>query len=149
MYLCSMMPLCSNKNLKNFKIRLNFLETTQLICMYAAGRKVNKTKFSLLKTDQKHQRFLVICSVLNSHQINIITCDSQDPLASFSTIIHRITNLDTIVRIADRELPVVNTRGDVLFNSWNSIFNGQGGYFPQTPRIYSFSGKNVLTDISW
>ncbi|XP_062553398.1 collagen alpha-1(XVIII) chain isoform X12 [Armigeres subalbatus] len=61
----------------------------------------------------------------------------------------RITNLDTIVRIADRELPVVNTRGDVLFNSWNSIFNGQGGYFPQTPRIYSFSGKNVLTDISW
>ncbi|XP_065086473.1 collagen alpha-1(XVIII) chain isoform X7 [Ochlerotatus camptorhynchus] len=61
----------------------------------------------------------------------------------------RITNLDTIVRIADRGLPVVNTRGDVLFNSWNSIFNGQGGYFPQTPRIYSFSGKNVLTDITW
>ncbi|XP_050073571.1 collagen alpha-1(XVIII) chain isoform X1 [Anopheles maculipalpis] len=61
----------------------------------------------------------------------------------------RIQNLDSIVRIADRELPVVNTRGDVLFNTWNGIFNGQGGFFSQAPRIYSFSGKNVLTDMGW
>ncbi|XP_026832325.1 collagen alpha-1(XVIII) chain isoform X9 [Drosophila erecta] len=61
----------------------------------------------------------------------------------------RVQNLDTIVRLADRDLPVVNTRGDVLFNSWKGIFNGQGGFFSQAPRIYSFSGKNVMTDPSW
>ncbi|KAH8362771.1 hypothetical protein KR084_000843 [Drosophila pseudotakahashii] len=61
----------------------------------------------------------------------------------------RVQNLDTIVRPADRDLPVVNTRGDVLFNSWKGIFNGQGGFFSQAPRIYSFSGKNVMTDPSW
>lgn len=44
---------------------------------------------------------------------------------------------------------MVNTRGDVLFNSWKGIFNGQGGFFSQAPRIYSFSGKNVLTDPLW
>lgn len=67
----------------------------------------------------------------------------------FFLTFHRIQNLDSIVRPADRDLPVVNTRGDVLFNSWNGIFNGQGGFFSQAPRIYSFSGKNVLTDSSW
>ncbi|KAH8397540.1 hypothetical protein KR222_009100, partial [Zaprionus bogoriensis] len=61
----------------------------------------------------------------------------------------RVQNLDSIVRTADRDLPVVNTRGDVLFNSWKGIFNGQGGFFSQAPRIYSFSGKNVLTDPLW
>ncbi|XP_030386334.1 collagen alpha-1(XVIII) chain [Scaptodrosophila lebanonensis] len=61
----------------------------------------------------------------------------------------RVQNLDSIVRVADRDLPVVNTRGDVLFNSWKGIFNGQGGFFSQAPRIYSFSGKNVLTDPLW
>jgi hypothetical protein len=68
-------------------------------------------------------------------------------LLSFSHF--RIQNLDSIVRTADRELPVVNTRGDVLFNSWNGIFNGQGGFFSQAPRIYSFSGKNVNNDPLW
>ncbi|KAH8239973.1 hypothetical protein KR032_009864 [Drosophila birchii] len=61
----------------------------------------------------------------------------------------RVQNLDSIVRPADRDLPVVNTRGDVLFNSWKGIFNGQGGFFSQAPRIYSFSGKNVMTDPLW
>jgi collagen type XVIII alpha len=51
--------------------------------------------------------------------------------------------------MADRELPVVNTRGDMLFNSWSGIFSGQGGYFSQAPRIYSFSGKNVNNDPLW
>ncbi|XP_032592254.1 collagen alpha-1(XVIII) chain isoform X2 [Drosophila grimshawi] len=61
----------------------------------------------------------------------------------------RVQNLDSIVRSADWELPVVNTRGDVLFNSWKGVFNGQGGFFSQAPRIYSFNGKNVLTDPLW
>lgn len=61
----------------------------------------------------------------------------------------RTQNIDSIVRWADRDLPVVNTKGDVLFNSWTELFNGAGGFFAQQPRIYSFSGKNILTDISW
>ena len=70
-------------------------------------------------------------------------------ISSYSTSVYRVQNLDSIVRVADRDLPVVNTRGDVLFNSWKGIFNGQGGFFSQAPRIYSFSGKNVLTDPLW
>ncbi|XP_046410800.1 collagen alpha-1(IX) chain [Neodiprion fabricii] len=61
----------------------------------------------------------------------------------------RVQNVDSIVRFADRDLPIVNTKGDVLFNSWKEMFNGDGAYFSQSPRIYSFSGKNILTDFSW
>ncbi|XP_037050448.1 collagen alpha-1(XV) chain-like isoform X3 [Bradysia coprophila] len=61
----------------------------------------------------------------------------------------RVQNLDSIVRTNDRDLPVVNTKGDVLFNSWKGVFNGQGGLFSQAPRIYSFSGKNILNDNTW
>ena len=61
----------------------------------------------------------------------------------------RIQNLDSIVQPSDRDLPVVNTRGDVLFHSWKNIFNGNGGKFSQAPRIYSFNGRNVLTDLLW
>ncbi|XP_063702307.1 collagen alpha-1(XVIII) chain isoform X8 [Culicoides brevitarsis] len=61
----------------------------------------------------------------------------------------KVQNLETIVQASDRHLPVVNTRGDILFHSWKSIFNGNGGLFTQTPRLYSFNGKNVLTDPLW
>ncbi|XP_059620542.1 collagen alpha-1(XV) chain isoform X2 [Phlebotomus argentipes] len=64
-------------------------------------------------------------------------------------ISERIQNIDSIVQEADHKLPVVNIRGEVLFNSWKEIFNGQGGFFAQTPRIYSFNGKNILTDTTW
>jgi len=77
-----------------------------------------------------------------------ITCTHINGMLN-SRFVYRVQNLDTIVRTADRDLPVVNTRGDVLFNSWKGIFNGQGGFFSQAPRIYSFSGKNVMTDPSW
>ncbi|KAJ4441265.1 hypothetical protein ANN_11119 [Periplaneta americana] len=60
----------------------------------------------------------------------------------------RVQNLDSIVRYTDRELPVVNIKGEVLFNSWKDMFNGDGGFFSQQPRIYSFSGKNILTDFA-
>ncbi|PNF18720.1 hypothetical protein B7P43_G05034 [Cryptotermes secundus] len=61
----------------------------------------------------------------------------------------RVQNLDSIVRFSDRELPVVNIKGEVLFNSWKDMFNGDGGFFSQQARIYSFSGKNILTDFAW
>lgn len=61
-----------------------------------------------------------------------------------------LQDLATIVRKADRtDMPVVNLRGEVLFSSWMSIFSGNGGTFnPSTP-IYSFDGRNVMTDSAW
>ncbi|XP_025195746.1 collagen alpha-1(XVIII) chain-like isoform X2 [Melanaphis sacchari] len=61
----------------------------------------------------------------------------------------RLNNLKTIVHESDRDLPVVNIKGDVLFNSWKDIFSEKGAFISQQPRIYSFSGKNVLTDFTW
>lgn len=61
----------------------------------------------------------------------------------------RLQTIDAIVSWVDREIPVVNIRGDVLFNSWGEMFDGSGGLFAHAPRIYSFSGKNVLTDALW
>uniref|UniRef100_A0A1E1WFV1 Collagenase NC10/endostatin domain-containing protein n=4 Tax=Pectinophora gossypiella TaxID=13191 RepID=A0A1E1WFV1_PECGO len=61
----------------------------------------------------------------------------------------RIQNLDSTVRYSDRHLPVVNSEGDVLFKSFSDIFDGNGGVMAGTPRIYSFSGKNIMTDPHW
>ncbi|XP_065566342.1 collagen alpha-1(XVIII) chain-like isoform X5 [Artemia franciscana] len=60
-----------------------------------------------------------------------------------------IQNLDSVVRLLDRELPVVNTKGDILFDSWSQIFDGAGGEISQNSRIYSFDGKDILTDSNW
>ncbi|XP_067009390.1 collagen alpha-1(XV) chain-like [Anabrus simplex] len=61
----------------------------------------------------------------------------------------RIQSLNSVVRYEDWRLPIINTKGDVLFGSWRSLFDGDGGTFPQQIKIYSFSGKNILTDYSW
>uniref|UniRef100_A0A3B3ZER1 Collagenase NC10/endostatin domain-containing protein n=1 Tax=Periophthalmus magnuspinnatus TaxID=409849 RepID=A0A3B3ZER1_9GOBI len=58
-----------------------------------------------------------------------------------------LQDLATVVRKADRsDMPVVNMRGEVLFDSWMSIFSGNGGVFNPSVPIYSFDGRNVLTD---
>jgi hypothetical protein len=44
---------------------------------------------------------------------------------------------------------LVNFQGEVLFNSWKDMFNGDGGFLSQQARIYSFSGQNILTDFVW
>ena len=44
---------------------------------------------------------------------------------------------------------ILKFQGEVLFNSWKDLFNGDGGLFSQQARIYSFSGKNILTDFAW
>ncbi|GBP74168.1 Collagen alpha-1(XV) chain [Eumeta japonica] len=61
----------------------------------------------------------------------------------------RFQNLESIVRFSDRELPVVNTQGDVLFSSFADMFDGSGAVLATLPRIYSFSGKNVMNDHHW
>ncbi|KAK4876611.1 hypothetical protein RN001_009117 [Aquatica leii] len=61
----------------------------------------------------------------------------------------RVQDIESIVRPADRKLPVSNTRGEILFNSWGEIFNGDGAVFVNFPRIFSFNGKNVMSDVTW
>lgn len=61
----------------------------------------------------------------------------------------RVQNLESIVRFRDANLPVVNIKGEVIFNSWKDLFTGEGGSFPYPPRIYSFDGRNILSDNTW
>ncbi|GBN81301.1 Collagen alpha-1(XVIII) chain [Araneus ventricosus] len=61
----------------------------------------------------------------------------------------RVQNLDSIVRFQDAGLPVVNLKGEVIFNAWKDVFTGAGAPFPYPPRIYSFDGRNVLADNRW
>nr|XP_057924239.1 collagen, type XV, alpha 1b isoform X3 [Doryrhamphus excisus] len=61
-----------------------------------------------------------------------------------------LQDLATIVRKADRsDMPVVNLRGEMLFPSWMSIFSGNGGTFDTSIPIYSFDGRNVMTNSAW
>ncbi|XP_015265171.1 PREDICTED: collagen alpha-1(XV) chain-like [Gekko japonicus] len=61
-----------------------------------------------------------------------------------------LQDLLTVVRKADRyHLPIVNLKGDVLFNNWESIFSGNGGQIDTRIPIYSFDGRNVMTDPAW
>ncbi|XP_052741691.1 collagen alpha-1(XVII) chain-like isoform X2 [Bicyclus anynana] len=57
--------------------------------------------------------------------------------------------IDNFVRWGNREMIVVNTRGDILFNSWDEMFDGSGALFTNSPEIYSFDGKNVMMDLTW
>ncbi|VEN42066.1 unnamed protein product [Callosobruchus maculatus] len=62
----------------------------------------------------------------------------------------RVQNVDSLVRLQDRKLPVVNLHGELLYHSWAEMFKGDGAPFQQQPvKIYSFSGKNVLNDPTW
>lgn len=40
-------------------------------------------------------------------------------------------------------------QGEALFTSWMSIFSGNGGTFNPSTAIYSFDGRNVMTDSAW
>ncbi|NWV59105.1 COFA1 protein, partial [Malurus elegans] len=61
-----------------------------------------------------------------------------------------LQDLATVVRKTDRHhLPIVNLQGETLFNNWESIFDGNGGQFNIHVPIYSFDGRNIMTDSSW
>uniref|UniRef100_A0A3P8TX89 Collagenase NC10/endostatin domain-containing protein n=1 Tax=Amphiprion percula TaxID=161767 RepID=A0A3P8TX89_AMPPE len=60
----------------------------------------------------------------------------------------RLQDLQSIVRKADRDsLPVVNLKDEVLFDSWDAIFND--GRMKDGVPIYSFDGRDVLNDSAW
>ncbi|PKU31925.1 hypothetical protein llap_17771 [Limosa lapponica baueri] len=54
-------------------------------------------------------------------------------------------DLVSIVKRTDRTLPIVNLKGQLLAKSWSSLFEGQAGATLRGP-IYSFNGRNILTD---
>ncbi|XP_039943320.1 collagen alpha-1(XV) chain-like [Hirundo rustica] len=57
-------------------------------------------------------------------------------------------HLVSIVKRTDRTLPIINLKGQLLAKSWSSLFGGQSGAALRGP-IYSFNGRNVLTDPLW
>uniref|UniRef100_A0A8C9XD37 Collagenase NC10/endostatin domain-containing protein n=2 Tax=Sander lucioperca TaxID=283035 RepID=A0A8C9XD37_SANLU len=60
----------------------------------------------------------------------------------------KLQDLHSIVRRADRDrFPIVNLKDEVLFDSWEAIFSG--GRMKDNVPIYSFDGKNVLSDSTW
>ncbi|XP_055494383.1 collagen type XVIII alpha 1 chain a isoform X2 [Leucoraja erinacea] len=61
----------------------------------------------------------------------------------------RLQDLYSVVRRADRiSVPIVNGKGEVLFDSWSSLFTGSGAPF-KSSAIYSFDGRDVLRDQAW
>lgn len=40
-------------------------------------------------------------------------------------------------------------QGEVLVSSWAAIFSGDGGVFNLDTPLYSFDGRNVMTDPGW
>lgn len=60
----------------------------------------------------------------------------------------KLQDLHSIVRKADRtNLPILNLKDEVVFDSWEDIF--QNGRMKDNVPIYSFDGKNILTDNTW
>uniref|UniRef100_A0A3B5AU14 Collagenase NC10/endostatin domain-containing protein n=1 Tax=Stegastes partitus TaxID=144197 RepID=A0A3B5AU14_9TELE len=60
----------------------------------------------------------------------------------------RLQDLHSIVRKADRDsMPIVNLKDEVLFDSWDAIFND--GRMKDRVPIYSFDGRDVLSDSAW
>ena len=43
----------------------------------------------------------------------------------------------------------VGLQGQMLFNSWEDLVNGAGGYFNDNTPLYSFDGKDVMNDSMW
>uniref|UniRef100_A0A8C7GIW2 Collagenase NC10/endostatin domain-containing protein n=1 Tax=Oncorhynchus kisutch TaxID=8019 RepID=A0A8C7GIW2_ONCKI len=61
-----------------------------------------------------------------------------------------LQDLATIVKKEDRySMPVINLKGEVLYGSWMNIFSGNGGVLDPSIPIYSFDGRNVMTDPTW
>ncbi|XP_039755427.1 collagen alpha-1(IX) chain-like isoform X3 [Pararge aegeria] len=61
------------------------------------------------------------------------------------------TNVDDLKSVGktgmNSNLPVQNSRGEVLFDSWSSMFNGSGALLNNS--IYSFNGKSIFIDPTW
>ncbi|CAK5052061.1 unnamed protein product [Meloidogyne enterolobii] len=61
----------------------------------------------------------------------------------------RVQDLNKVVHEDDRNYtPIVNIRGERLFDSWNSVFDGERSVHAHVP-IYSFNRRDVISDNNW
>nr|XP_028559906.1 collagen alpha-1(XV) chain-like [Podarcis muralis] len=58
-------------------------------------------------------------------------------------------SLVSIVKRSDRNLPIVNLKGQLLAKSWNSLFSSAARFNSPKSPIYTFNGRNVMTDPMW
>ncbi|XP_034272457.1 collagen alpha-1(XV) chain-like isoform X2 [Pantherophis guttatus] len=60
-------------------------------------------------------------------------------------------SLSSVVKRTDRNLPLVNLKGQLLATSWNSLFRRHGisDFNTKEYPIYAFNGLNVMTDPAW
>lgn len=62
----------------------------------------------------------------------------------------KLQDLYTIVRKSDRDnFAIVNLKGQVLFSSWESIFDDNSNKMRENVPIYSFDGRDILRDSAW
>ncbi|XP_069810125.1 collagen alpha-1(XV) chain-like [Dendropsophus ebraccatus] len=58
-------------------------------------------------------------------------------------------SLSSIVKKTDRGLPIVNLKGELLARNWNSLFDSKLSLHKSGVPIYSFNGRNILSDSLW
>ncbi|XP_032093844.1 collagen alpha-1(XV) chain-like isoform X3 [Thamnophis elegans] len=60
-------------------------------------------------------------------------------------------SLISVVKRTDRNLPLVNLKGQLLAKSWNSLFTKHGisDFNTKEHPIYAFNGLNVMTNSTW
>ncbi|VDM11185.1 unnamed protein product [Wuchereria bancrofti] len=80
-----------------------------------------------------------------------LACYQQARQANFRTTFRaflssHVQDLNKVVHSGDRDTPVVNLRGERLFDSWSDIF--QQRQMADIP-IYSFNRRNVFADSMW
>lgn len=61
----------------------------------------------------------------------------------------KVQDIKSVVRKEDRNIPVVNAKNELMFSTWNDIFKGSEAPFNDEVPLYSFSGKDVMTDPLW
>lgn len=62
---------------------------------------------------------------------------------------HRIQSLQGLVSYAHWDVPIANTKGEMMFRSWKDLFDTNGEMSHQSPRLYSFNGRDVMHDSGW
>ncbi|MCP9260255.1 hypothetical protein DINM_003491 [Dirofilaria immitis] len=80
-----------------------------------------------------------------------LACYQQARQANFRTTFRaflssHVQDLNKVVHSGDRDTPVVNLRGERLFDSWSDIF--QQRHMADVP-IYSFNRRNIFIDSIW
>ncbi|XP_031632594.1 uncharacterized protein LOC116346596 isoform X2 [Contarinia nasturtii] len=61
----------------------------------------------------------------------------------------RIQSLQGLVSYMHWDVPIANIKGEMIFRSWKDLFDTNGEFSFQSPRLYSFNGRDVLHDSTW